>query len=562
MHRAIAALIAISVFVNVMFHVFLAGWQPDFSPPSSPATTTLGFVHNATDNLTYISWVQQASHGIYPFSNLYTTSPHASLLITPFFLFAGHVGGWCSLSPILLFNIIALVSIPAFIFFTAGTCRKLGFSSAISAATVVLVVSGGGLSWLLYILNKAGLSGLLRLSGGMAPDLFYHDLYPLTAFITYPYHAFSLALLALLVYLIVIFENSGRRLSHRAILILFGTSFALSATRPYEPAILFVAYACATALSFAVRAPRAIILRRAALLGCLAAGILPLALYHLWISTQPVWSNFAASSLGLHGVQNWAAAFALLWILGLVGVVACIEKGQHPALLFFVVWFAIVAILLLVLQSGLTKLCGGATIPLGILSGAGLAYLSDKIQRPKFQVLTLCIIAGVSLLSPALVHYQLIKKTPRCDAELLRAIDHIPRPSREKVPTVLTDSSSGSYLPGLAGCRVYCGHWALTDNYHKKTQVLSALGIAGAEYPDSISPDIAPDIQALADQVSSGSFDYFLVRKDAALFRGLDADPERDVLYEGERYYLARMDERLAQYIAKKLRTIANELTR
>jgi hypothetical protein len=143
---------------------------------------------------------------------------------------------------------------------------------------------------------------------------------------------------------------------------------------------------------------------------------------------------------------------------------------------------------------------------------------------------------------------------------MLHAIEQIPYPSAKKVPTVLTDTNAGSYLPGLAGLRVYCGHWALTDNYFDKIKVLSALGIAAAEYPQTVSPDIESDINALAVQVSSGSFDYILIHKQTALFLELGTDPERDVLYEGKRYYLARMDDRLTKFIANKLRTLASKL--
>jgi len=174
----------------------------------------------------------------------------------------------------------------------------------------------------------------------------------------------------------------------------------------------------------------------------------------------------------------------------------------------------------------------------------------------------LCIVSGLSLISPAINHHHFIKKIPHCDAEILRALERISHPSAKRVPTVLTDSNSGSYLPGLACSRVYCGHWALTDNYLNKTMVLSALGISGSERPQTISPDIAPDINALAEQVNSASFDYLLIRKDTPLFRELSTDPEWNVLYEGKRYYLARMGDRLTKFIANKLRTIAGETTR
>lgn len=562
MHRVVFVLIGVCVLTNVLFHAFLSGWQPDYSPSTTPYSNVLGITHNALDNLTYIAWMQQASRGIYPFSDLYTTTPHASLLLTPLFLFMGCIAGWCSLSPVLLFNIIGLLSIPVFIICALGACRKLGFDNAITGATTILVASGGGLSWVLLVLKKVGLSGLLHQSGGVGPDLLYYDLYPLTAFTIYPYHVFSLALLAVLVYFIISFEDTDQALSLRGILILVGVSFFLAATRPYEPITLFIAYAMTVVLSSILRAPKRIMLRRAGILGCLAAGIVPWTIYNLWMSTQPVWSAFAQASLGLHAGQNWIAAFGLLWFLGLIGIFAYIDKGQPQSCLFLIVWFSIVAILLLFLQSGLTKLVGGCTIPLGLLSGIGLARLTSKIRLSKLRILTLCIICGLSLISPVLVHDHFLRKIPHCDAEMLRALQQIPYPSANKVPTVLTGTNAGSYLPGLAGLRVYCGHWALTDNYPKKDQVLSALGIASAEYPQTVSADIESDIIALAEQVNSASFDYLLIHKDTALFHDLSADPERDILFEGEHYYLARMDDRLAGIIANKFRTIAGKTTK
>ena len=46
------------------------------------------------------------------------------------------------------------------------------------------------------------------------------------------------------------------------------------------------------------------------ILACLALGTLPLLGYNLWVSLQPVWTNFAAMSLDLHGDLDWAEAFS------------------------------------------------------------------------------------------------------------------------------------------------------------------------------------------------------------------------------------------------------------
>jgi hypothetical protein len=45
---------------------------------------------------------------------------------------------------------------------------------------------------------------------------------------------------------------------------------------------------------------------------------------------------------------------------------------------------------------------------------------------------------------------------------------------------VLTDPTNSSYLPGLAGFRVYCGNWGLTDDYSPKRAVLTRLGSSAA----------------------------------------------------------------------------------
>jgi hypothetical protein len=190
-----------------------------------------------------------------------------------------------------------------------------------------------------------------------------------------------------------------------------------------------------------------------------------------------------------------------------------------------------------------------------VLAGFGACYLADRFKQQRFAQLLQAALVVVAVGSPLSALYQLLSNTPRIDTELLAAIQAIRAHADAPVPTVLTDAQTGELLPGLACCRVYCGNWALTDEFRAKDHTLREMGLlpyTGVSSPATAGlPPIAPSGAAtraardLVEQVERGTFQYLLIREDSPLLARLAADWGDCLVYEGQRYRAAKLDARL-----------------
>ena len=83
MSNRVAIGVASTLFVlAVLFRMFVSGWGPPAEVPSSVATS-FGLAAYPADNLSYVSWAQQANDGRWLFDILYTTTDHARLFFNP-----------------------------------------------------------------------------------------------------------------------------------------------------------------------------------------------------------------------------------------------------------------------------------------------------------------------------------------------------------------------------------------------------------------------------------------------------------------------------------------------
>ncbi len=71
----------------------------------------------------------------------------------------------------------------------------------------------------------------------------------------------------------------------------------------------------------------------------------------------------------------------------------------------------------------------------------------------------------------------LVQRPPTIDAEFRNEALAIPIPAAGDLPIVLTGCDEGLYLPGIAGVRVFAGHWSLTPEYKAKCRLLEAAGL-------------------------------------------------------------------------------------
>lgn len=545
------------LLLAIVFRTFITAWGPPTNPPGSQSTT-FGLTGFPADNLSYLSWMQQAKGGRWLFGILYTTTEHSRLMFNPLFLLIGKVSSVLSVSPLLVLNIVALFSLPFFIVCFSGICRILGFSIAATTASTCLAIGGGGMSWLRKIMESAGLQKL-QLVGPLGPDLAYFDVYPASAYFIYPYHAISLAIVAFVVLLIVQLDDDKKRLTAKDIVLLSGSGFLLASIRPQIPIMMLGTYWAATAATYAFRLPRMILNRRIAIATYLTVAMSPPVLYSLWVTQHPVWNNYASAHP--RDYDDWQIGLFLLWILAAVGIGVLRSRILRPPFAFLACWALGSGFLLLVLNGHFyPKITAGSTIALALLAGIAIDRYKDRLHSRIALFAAVAVVAFLALASPIMAVLQ-IARSQRMTApsELFQVIEAIRRDAQTPFPAVLTDCGTGMILPGLGGYQVLCGNWALTDNNRQKTVLLSGLGFLadGAEMPSFPGIDrenVASGAKLLGDQIRHGKFEYLVVQKKYRIFEAVRSMGPECTVKSGKQYAVLRMCPEIKSILERELR--------
>ena len=336
MNRTVLSTTLILLALLVGFRTFVTGWGGVPAIPETPAMLSYGIASNPDDSLSYVSWVQQARAGAWRFSDLYTTTGHAPLLVNPLFLMVGRMAALFDTTPLAILNILSLLVLPLFLVSVAWMASMLGLGNFATTAAVWLALGGGGISWIREMLGLSGLGGILRV-GGVGPDFSYFDLYPAASFFIFPYNAMAVAVVTFLAAMIVRAEDTSRRFSGREAALITATALVLAAIRPYEPVMLLLAYGLLAGVSPAFRLSGPVCRRRMTVLACLAAGMLLPVAYNVWASGQPVWSDVAAATLNTR-FGDWFGGFFLLWILAGAGAGLLGSRLLSSPFAFLALW--------------------------------------------------------------------------------------------------------------------------------------------------------------------------------------------------------------------------------
>jgi hypothetical protein len=535
------------VFVagEIVFRNLTFGWGPPRVEPGGPEQVRFGVGFNVADSLFYDSLAQQARSGLGRFSNLYTVTEHPRLLVSPLFLMVGWLSRMLSTSPIAVLNVASLFAAVVFILCVAESCRLLGFGRRTAFVVLCLGLGGGGISWFRFLLNRAGLSGILRMGDVEGPDLYFLDLYPASAFTVYPFHSISLAMLALLTLLVIRFDDPGRRFGWPQWIAIGATAMLLATIRPYEPLAVLMCSGVAAALSMATDLPAAIKSRRRAISLCLAVGVIPPSVYSAWVSRQPVFIDWAGVALNLVRGANWVAAMFILWVLVAAAFLSFRKRTLSTPLVFLGVWSLSCAVILVVLSSGLSKLCGGCTIPLSLLAGTVIERGWRRVRSEKVRDVIAVGLACLALGSPALVHYSILRTgPPGLHSDILPAIAALRGDTGAAVPTVLAGPDPGRLLPGLGGFRVFYGIDGLDAHYPRRRALLSRLGFHPVEGKDFLETDralVEATAREMLEQVRAGRFDYVMEDQGDTIGRWLDPSGQDSTVYRGPRYRVVKV---------------------
>jgi hypothetical protein len=474
-----------ALWLVLLRSAFNCSWG--FSATAATDGLRLGIPFNASDTWSYLSWVAQYREGHVGAGILYTTEPHPALLwIFPLWLI-GRIAAMTGLPTLGVYSVMGVVGAVIAVVVFRRAARTIGLdASACGWATLAFVLGSGG-SWVWHLLHRCGVAP--PMNGG---EFGYLDFFPSTAFMVYPYHAISYALLAALWWAVAASEAwlVGQR-DARVPLALTGLlAMLLSVSRPYEPVAFAGAYALKTLWAWRVhgREPTAWRADRIVLI-VLGVSLAPGVAWNSYLALQPVWSNFAqrALALGLARI-SWLAAFGGLWALGIAGLRSA---GDIPHLrgLLPVTATASGAMILLGFNHAPAKLASGLVVGVALLAGWGAANLvrwACARWRPAIVIVVGVPALGGLLGGPSMYLSLLaIRLSPQAvvDPELYALAQRIPALTDGHRTTVLTDARVGNILPGLRGLRVYAGHSDLTNDFEAKEARLKQAGLDAQALP-------------------------------------------------------------------------------
>lgn len=480
-----------------------------FPEVSSTSTVDAGILHNANDTWFYLSIAQQYSQGAGLAGDLYTTEPHSALLWALPLWVVGLGSRLTDLPIVGVYNVAGLVGALIAVFAFRRVAWNLDLPRAARNISTAALVFGTGSAWLIDVRNPTEL--IPRLT---RPEMFFLDLFPSTAFLTYPYHSFGLALLCTLWWRTACLETrllSGQ-FPRSEVAVVGGLALLMAFSRPYEPLAFFAAWSVKTLWHFIQRksdpAAWRISYRVALLLGIT---LVPGIVWSGWTATRPVWSGFASAALSL-GVQfkahSWLVCLAGLTVLGLIGAHRAWRANPRAAVLP-VSACGLVFTILVLFGSGQAKLASGLLLGPMLLAGwAGHALWEASARSGRAARAGLVLLVVVLLGAPsAALNFASIRalRPPPLDEPLVRLAQTIPRSSLPSV--VLTSPRLGEILPGLVGARVFAGHWALTDNFRAKANRLATAGLV----PDKQPATVAEMKLALDHLVAEVAFDFALL---------------------------------------------------
>lgn len=456
--------------------------RPDGSIPT-------GIITGHADNLSYASWAQETKFASPLTSILYTTEPHPTAYFNAFFAAVGLVARWSGEPVIGLLNVAGLAGAGIAVFAVYHIALRMGLTGSAARWSVLFLVASSGCSSVVRVVCQ-----LLHISPDpfSGTDSYYFDAFGFSTFLVYPYHAFSLAWMTLVLWLALIVEDHVSSQSKSWRLLLLGAlALAMFFVHPYEGTMAAATYP-AYAVMAALRTDGSCARRRGTIALTLVVPALLGSGYGYWLAqSSPVWDHFARSSLSLPVSRlDWLVGYGLILPLALVGAVRTFFDGHLARARWMASWTLLLCLLLIAVNVQFTKICNGGQVPLSLMAGAAWAYLLDRVAMWKSDFrrslgYVAAVVLGSVLVSEnvALLREWSRRSEPHLiEADLVRAAANIRTLSHNPLPTVLCDVSSGSLLPGVAGFRVYAGHRTLTLGFADKSRKLAAAGFDPAQH--------------------------------------------------------------------------------
>jgi hypothetical protein len=477
------ALVAIScLFLLLTSLPYLVGYAVQ-----DQARVFSGAVLDRQDYAVHLASMHMGARGTWQYHMEFTTEEHPGAYVKLTYIFLGHVATWLGISipatyqlARLFSGLLACLAIYWLIteIFPHGIVRWMAFG---------LVLFGAGLGWLQLLLHWSPQPGVSPI------DFWLIDAYIFQGEMAFPHFSMVTALLALM---------AGTFLRARQARAGLWAGVALFAVisqfiQPFAPLTIDLAMTSIVGLDMFRR--RKLPTKELLGLGIVAIAQVPLLVYNLLVfSSNLVWANFSAQNITLSPTPvYYLLGFGFVWLFVLPGLWlavrsvwwedqnAGIDIGINRDGLLLAAFWCGIALLLAYLPWNLQRRFMHAyMLPLGLLAGAGFAWLLSIGTRRSWQrwlqkyqgsvALSFVLLNALSSLYLCLGYSLFVaERTPTLFDPVgqVQAVDWL---SQHAQPgeAVLASETTSQLVVARAGLPVYFGHPIETMNYAiKKNQV-------------------------------------------------------------------------------------------
>jgi len=450
-----AALLVALILLPYLFAAVFAG----------PGWHFMGHLHAVDEGNAYLAWSRQATEGAWRLNNMYTAVPDEGLFVNAFFLVVGKAAALLHVEPVVAYHLarpicgwaclVSVYLLAAFLFPDSLTRWAAFFLAALSS----------GVGWLVHLVRST--TGLHPLDFG--DGLIQPEAITFLCIYVNPLFAASVALMCLVFVTFLIGIQRGR---YQAYIVAADPLYAAKATTitasgpPIDHALTY-GFVLVLALVGAGRVLRRPDSRTVFLLSWLVMGaLMPFAPVQYFPFQRKMWEGYHVA-------------------LCLLAAAACTN----------------------VILPRLTRTAQAELSLRGRRIGAAVVAVAVALTVPSNLFFVNLTMRNAADNNDRLVE-GLMPPIYLCDDEL-RAL-HWLRDNTAREDVVFSGPFIGSYIPAVAGNRVYMGHWAETLRFQRAVAVV--LGF----YSRDTSPELCERIlrRARASYVYYGTHERLISRPE------------------------------------------------
>ncbi len=431
------------------------------------------------DYSVYFSYITQAQNGHFLFRDLFTTESTSYNIINTFWVFAGIVGNFFSLSPQWAFQAARLISIP-FLVFTLYIFFSYFYQSEKHRKFILIFAcfaSGLGVYFLPFfpMVRQIQTDRVM-----LPPDIWVSESNIFLSMLHSGHMVFSLALTVIIFFLSILFAEKKNYLLSACSGVV---ALALFSFHPFQAPVIFgvqiffalyesiknkkieISYITHIFLTFLISSPM-------------------IAYYIFMLQFDPITQERAVQNINLSPpLYSMFMGFGFLGVFALAGTIFCNKTPMRDKRRdFLVVWIVVQLMLMYAPLNYQRRLIEGFSVPLIILSFDFIIFVYDKlkiiIRSNTWRFLLLntlnAIIIFILIFLPSNIFVysadflRYIKKDsyiyfPKKDIEPLLWLSH-----KNNEGAVLAEINTSHFIPAIAGKQVFAGHMIETVHFSEK----------------------------------------------------------------------------------------------